>query len=58
MDITKMSVQELKALAYDLLVQSQKIQSDLNLVNNEIVKQTKVEAPVDNVSPQEGEATV
>lgn len=53
-----MSVQELKALAYDLLVQSQKIQSDLNLVNNEIVKQTKVEAPVDNVSPQEGEATV
>jgi hypothetical protein len=38
MDITKLSLTELKALAYDLLVKAQTAQGDLNLVNQEIAK--------------------
>ena len=36
MDITKKTVDELKALAYDLLVQSNNIQRNLQVVEKEI----------------------
>jgi len=43
MDITKMSVVELKALAFDLLVQLENVQNNLKLVNAEIEKKVKSE---------------
>ena len=36
MDVKKASVQELKALAYDLVSQAQNIQRNLQIVENEI----------------------
>lgn len=41
MDITTKSLLELKALAYDLLVQIQFIQSNLSVLNAEIDKKSK-----------------
>jgi len=41
MDITTKSVEELKALAYDLLVQLEQIQGNLRIVNNEIASRAK-----------------
>lgn len=37
-DITKMSVTELKALAYDLLAQQQQLQNSLGAINEQISK--------------------
>ena len=37
-DITKMTVEELKALAYDLIVQAQVTQQQITLVQQEIAK--------------------
>jgi hypothetical protein len=49
MDITKLSVVELKALAYDELVKVEQSQKNLVLINQQITKlsqeQPKVEAP-------------
>lgn len=41
MDLTKLSTQELKALAYDQLVEMQRAQNNINLINAEIAKQEK-----------------
>lgn len=38
LDITKMNKEELKALAYDLIVQVQQIQNNLNVIQAEIGK--------------------
>lgn len=43
MDITNKSLTELKAIAYDLLVQIQGMQSSLNVVNDLIAKKAKEE---------------
>ena len=37
-DITKMTIEELKALAYDLIVMLQQTQNNINVVQAEIVK--------------------
>ena len=42
MDITKKSVDELKSLAYDQMVELQRIQQNLQLINNEIAKRAEV----------------
>jgi hypothetical protein len=42
MDITKLNVQELKALAYDLLIQAEQAQNDLRIVNQEIQKRANL----------------
>ena len=41
MDLTKMTVIELKAVAYDLFVQLEVTQKNLQLVNQEIAKKSK-----------------
>ncbi len=41
MDITKMTVVELKAVAYDLFVQLEITQKNLQAVNQEIAKKSK-----------------
>jgi len=38
MDISKNTLEELKSLAYDTLVELQRIQNNLQILNNEIVK--------------------
>jgi hypothetical protein len=38
MDITQMSEQELKALAYDIIAAIQRTQNDLNLINQELIR--------------------
>jgi hypothetical protein len=43
MDITKLSVVELKALAFDLLVQLENVQNNLKVVNAEIAKRVESE---------------
>lgn len=43
MDLTKMSVQELKALAYDQLAAMENIQKNLGAINQEIVKKISAE---------------
>jgi len=53
MDITKLSVQELKALAYDLLVQANQYQNDLNIVNQEIQKRSQQNLnPIENTDAE------
>lgn len=53
MDITKLNVQELKALAYDLLVQANQYQNDLNVVNQEIQKRSQQDLnPTDNTDAE------
>lgn len=44
MDINDKSIEELKAIAYDILVSSQKLQNDLAIVNQLIEK--KKQAPI------------
>lgn len=60
MNITKMNVQELKAVAYDLIAEIERMQNNLRLVNQEIAKKSekKVEKPVDTdpTSPSEDKA--
>ncbi len=43
MDLTKMSLTELKSLAYDQLVQIEQNQNNLRLINTEISKRPKEE---------------
>lgn len=44
MDISKLSVTDLKALAYDRLATIERAQADLNIINQEIAKkQSEVE---------------
>ena len=43
MDITKLSVVELKAIAFDLLVQLENVQNNLKVVNAEIAKRVESE---------------
>lgn len=45
MDLTAMSITELKALAYDLLAQGQQIQNNLNTVNQEIANRPITQQP-------------
>jgi len=42
-DITKMTVIELKALAYDELAKQQVCQQNLQIINQEIVKRQSIE---------------
>jgi hypothetical protein len=49
MDITKLSITELKALAYDLFVQAEVNQRNLQAINAEIQKKNKEE--VKDVAP-------
>lgn len=47
MDISKMTVVELKALAYDILAQTQNLQAQLQTVNQVIAEKSKV-VPVED----------
>jgi len=51
MDITKLNVTELKALAYDQLVQIENAQNNLKILNAEIVTRQQEEAKAAEVSP-------
>lgn len=54
MDISQKTVTELKAIAYDLLVQIEGYQKNLAIVNAEIAKKSKsVEPPKDVPVPEE-----
>lgn len=55
MDITTLSIVELKALAYDMFAQVQFIQSQLTTVNAEIEKKSK---EVKEVVPEVSEEVV
>lgn len=53
MDITKMSVTELKALAFDTLVSIENFQRDLQTINKAIAQaQTPVPTPLPEVKPE------
>lgn len=53
-NLSTMSVTELKALAYDQLAQSEAIQRNLQVINQEIVKKSQKEsAPVVEAIPVE-----
>ena len=43
MDITKSTITELKSLAYDSLVELERIQKNLQVINAEITKRGEVE---------------
>jgi hypothetical protein len=59
MDITTKSVIELKALAFDLLVQLENVQNNLKVVNAEIEKKVKSEeVEKEKVSPVTSEKVV
>ena len=59
MDITTKSVVELKALAFDLLVQLENAQNNLKVVNAEIEKKVKSEkVEKEKVSPVTSEKVV
>lgn len=45
MDISQKTLTELKAIAYDLLVQIEGFQKNLAIVNSEIAKKSLVELP-------------
>lgn len=47
MDITKLSVQELKSLAYDKLALHQQCEKDLGALNSEIAKRSQEEVKVE-----------
>lgn len=47
MEITKMTVTDLKALAYDELIKIETAQNNLRLINEQIAKKLKEELPVD-----------
>jgi hypothetical protein len=49
MDISKLSLQELKALAYDHLVQIEQLQINLKQINGEMEKTIKPEKTVPHV---------
>lgn len=51
MDITKMTIEELKCLAYDLIAQSEQTQNNLRAVNQEIANRQA--APVKEVVKEE-----
>jgi hypothetical protein len=51
-DITKMSVIELKALVFDLLVKLENVQNNLNVVNAEIAKRVESEKVEQQASPK------
>ncbi len=53
MDITKMTVTELKALGYDLLVQMQQCQQNIQILNAEIAKRQAVGS--DEAKPEQEE---
>lgn len=54
MDISQKTVTELKAIAYDLLVQIEGYQKNLAIVNAEIAKKSQpVEPPKDVPVPEE-----
>ncbi len=42
MDITKKTLDELKSLAYDQMVELQRVQNNLQLLNNEILKKSEI----------------
>jgi len=42
-DITKKTLEELKSLAYDTMVELQRVQNNLQILNNEIFKKTTPE---------------
>jgi hypothetical protein len=57
MDISQKTVTELKAIAYDLLVQIEGFQKNLAIVNAEIAKKLKsFEPPKDVPVPEETKA--
>lgn len=48
MDISKLTETELEALAYRLLIELQKIQNNIMLVEKQLAELKKVETPVAN----------
>ena len=52
MDITKLTVTELKALAFDTLVQIEALNKDLQIINQQI-KNKQMEPTTENVSAEE-----
>lgn len=54
MDLTIMSITELKAVAYDVLVQIEQQQNNLRLINQEIAKKS-LPAPTPVADKTEGE---
>jgi len=54
MNINKMSVQELKALAYDILVQMENCKSDLEKVNSLIRGKSNVTDTASDTGAKEG----
>lgn len=48
MDLTKMTVIELKALVYDMLAQEEQCRSNRNIVNQEIIK--RANQPIEEVA--------
>lgn len=53
MDISKMSVQELKALAYDMMGQIQSLQNQVGALNQLIAEKSKEEKSVSIPAPAE-----
>lgn len=51
-DITKLTVTELKALAYDALSTIEMQQRNLQAINQEIAKKSQVEKEVKSVEPK------
>lgn len=45
MDITILTITELKALAYDTLAKIQQFQNDLQVINNQIAEKSKIVEP-------------
>lgn len=54
MNLETMTITELKALAYDLLAQSQVTQSNLQAVNQMIAKKSQPIEPAAEETPAEG----
>lgn len=56
-DISKLDIVQLKSLGYDLLIQFQVIQNNLNVVNSEIAKRMN-EQSNKSLSPQPIEGSI
>lgn len=48
MDITKLTLEQLKVLAYDVLVDQQRMQNSLILINQEIQKRNGINGPINS----------
>ena len=57
MDISKLTIEQLKSLAYDTMVEAERAQKNLSVINNEIAKKTEIERgatqPKESLTPEE-----